>query len=193
VSAVIPKRTWALISVIFIAAVLVFLRLVFTGAMGSLEERYYRLEVPGSMELPHMGAGHYYVFHQFDKSRDSKEDIRPAGIERLDMTLTALSDGEQVKLNRVGEPLRFVIRRTVCDAVYEFDVKNPGGYRFNADYPQGVTGGTYRVALGEPYFNQTLRKFLLGCVVLVAAGGVVSFLLFRASKRAEAAAGLTHG
>lgn len=192
-SAVIPNRTWAFVWILFIAAAGIFLRLVFMGAMGSLEERYYRLEVPGSIELPHVGTGHYYVFHQFDKSRDSKEDIRPAGIERLNMSFTALSDGEQVKLHSVEEPLRFVIRRTVCDAVYEFDITHPGGYRFNADYPSGDSGGTYRIAIGEPYFNQTLRNFLAGCAVLVVAGAIGSFILFRASRKADAAAGISHG
>lgn len=192
-SAVIPKRTWALVWTLFALSGGFFTYLVFDGAMGNLEERYFRLDVPGSMELPHLGRGHYFVFHQFDKSRDSKEDLRPPGIERLTMSLVPLDGGEAVRLNPPGKPLRFVIRRTVSEAVYEFDITRAGGYRFNGDYPAGVSGGSFRIAIGEPYINQTLRNFMLGCAVLLVSGAIVSFILFRAGRRADAQTGEAHG
>lgn len=178
-SVAIPARTWALIWVIIVGSIGTFLWLVFSGAMGNVEQRFYRLQAPGSMELPHLARGHYFVYHEFDKSRDSKEDLHPAGFERLQITLTPLDGGDQLKLKAVEKMSRFVIRRSVCESKFEFDVAKAGGYRVNAEYTEGFSGGTYRIAIGKPYYMQALQNFLIGLSILIVAGVTVTVLLFR--------------
>lgn len=176
---VISGRMWALIWGIVLGSIAVFVWLVFQGAMGNDDQRYYYLEVPGSMELPHLSPGRYTIFHDFDKSRDSKEDLRPAGFERIAFTVTPINGGPGPSVVEAQSKTRFVIRRTVCESKLQFDVTEPGGYRINGDYDSGQTGGTYRVVIGKPYFAQALRNFIIGTVLLIFAGIAVSYLLYR--------------
>lgn len=170
---------WTLIWGIVLGSIAVFVGLVFAGAMGNDDQRYFYLEVPGSMELPHLSPGRYTIFHEFDKSRDSKEDLRPAGFGRIEITVTPTKGGRGPDVVEAESKSRFVIRRNVCEAMLQFDVTEAGGYRINGDYSSGQVGGTYRVVIGKPYFAQALRNFVLGVVVLIAAGIAVSYLLYR--------------
>ena len=172
-------KTWALVWVIVFASIGCFLWMVYDGAMGNLDQRYFHLDVPGTMELPHLSAGHYFVYHEFDKSRDSKEDLKPAGFGRLAVAITPVAGGAPLAMKAVDKPSRFVIRRDVCESVFEFDVAQAGGYRVNVDYESGQTGGNYRVAIGRPYYTQAVNSFVLGTGMLIVAGIVISYLLYR--------------
>lgn len=172
-------KVWLLIWSIIFCAIGAFVWLVFAGAMGNAEQRYYRLEAPGSMELPHLVAGRYTIFHEFDKSADSKEDLRPPGFERLAFTITPTTGGAALSVVPSDRANSFVIRRNVCEPVHQFEVTEPGGYRFNADYNSGQTGGTYRVVIGRPYYTDAVRNFTIGALILIAAGILVSWLLYK--------------
>lgn len=180
----ISARTWILIWSIIFGAIGVFLWMVINGAMGDLSERFYRLEVPGSMEIPRLARGHYFVYHEFDKSRDSKEDIRPAGFQRMVFTIRPAEGGDPLPLRPVEKTSRFVIRRNVCESILEFDVPKSGGYRVNGEYDATQEGGTYRIAIGQPYYLQAVRSFIAGLGLLVVAGILVTYLLFRGMRNA---------
>lgn len=172
-------RTWILLWVITFASLGIFMWLVYYGAMGRSEQRYFYLDVPGSMELPHLDSAEFVIYQVFDKSGDSKEDLRPGGFNRLSFSLVPLNGDEKIEVKPVSRPSRFVIRRMVCEAVYEFKVDKAGGYRINADYASDQTGGTYRVAIGQSYYQRTLQSFMLGLVVLVVGGILVTIIFYR--------------
>ena len=178
-----PGRTWILIWSIVFGAIAVFLWLVFEGAMGNVETRYYHTDVPGSIEIPHLKAGRYYIYQEFDKSRDSKEDLRPAGFERLAFTVTPIGGGRPLTLKVTDSPSRFVIRRMVCEAALQFDVTTAGGYKVAAEYDSGQQGGTYRIAIGQPYYIKAAWNFVLGCLILIVAGAIVTWLIFKDQPR----------
>lgn len=176
---VVSGRMWLLIWSIVFGAIGVFVWLVFAGAMGNDTQRYFYLEVPGSMELPHLSPGRYTVFHGFDKSADGTQDLRPAGIDRISITVTPTKGGPGPAVVEAERKSRFVIRRDVCESILQFDITEAGGYRINGDYNSGQVGGTYRMVIGKPYFVQAATNFAIGTVILIIAGLVVSYLLYR--------------
>lgn len=180
-------RTWILLWIVTFASLSIFMWLVYYGAMGRSDQRYFYLDVPGSMELPHLDSGHFVIYQVFDKSGDSKEDLRPSGFNRLNFTFSPLTGDGKIEVKPVSRPSRFVIRRMVCEAVYEFDVAEAGGYRVNADYASDQTGGGYRVAIGQPSYQRTLQSFLLGVAVLIVGGILVIIIFYRSGILKEQA------
>ena len=176
---VVPLAMWLLILAVIFGAIGTFVWLVFAGAMGNTEQRYFRLQVPGSMELPGLAAGRYTIYHEFDKSADGTQDLRPPGFERIRFSVTPIAGGPGPAVVEAQRKSTFVIRRTVCESMLQFEVEQQDNYRINGDFDSGQVGGTYRVAVGRPYHMEAIRNFVIGTVILIAAGLLVSYLLYR--------------
>jgi hypothetical protein len=175
-----PRSPLPLVAAIVAGGVVLWLLTIVSGIIGG-RSSFDRFAVPGIAQLQ-LKAGAYTLYHEFPRTVDSQEIIRPAGVDRLECTLRS-GEGQSVALRPATSTARYVIRRTVGEPVYDFTIDTAGSYQFDSAYPADFAGPGTTFAVGRSYSAQVVATFGRGLLIVAATVALVAIVLFRTRRR----------
>lgn len=177
--------TWLSAIAVAVIGIAIFMYVVMTGAM-SAEDDFFQTQAPGEAVFPVDEAGSFRIFHEFQRTQDSKGMLRPPGIEDLKVQVVQEATGDSLDLAaHLGDT--YAIRRTVGESIYAFDAPAPGDYRIITVHPAD-SSATYGLTIGRPYGQKLLDTLVSAFGILVVTGILVIGVVVLGSRRDAATA-----
>jgi hypothetical protein len=190
-----PPRIWYLLPVLIFLLLAVPSAIAFKSGVGGLTEGLTRVTVPGSTTLD-LEPGTYTVFYEYVTVLDGHFVPAPHDYREMQITVTPVSGGAPLAVTSTGRNLSYRVPNHYGYSVAEFEVTSPGGYTFDAIYPNDNPRlGTPNLvlALGKDKVKSTLRTvfgvvgFFGGGFVAVVIAAIIFFLRFRNRRDLERA------
>jgi hypothetical protein len=175
---------WVIVFAVMSVGFASFTYVVARGLVADARD-YLRMEAPGRAEVKFDHAGKYVIFHEYERTRDSQGIIRPPGIEEMAFLVLPEDGDTPIQVVEVGRSWRYVIRRTVGEAVREFVVPTPGVYEISATSPAGGDIAPLTLSVGRPYTNRIIGAFLAGLIPMAITLAIIAITLFIAHRRAQ--------
>jgi len=174
-----------MVTVLVIAGAIVFTWTLINGVTGG-QERFTYVEAPGETEIHFSETGPYVVFHEYQRTQDSRGTLKGGEATDLNLELVNTATGETVAVQEVERMQRHVIRRIIRDSAFRFEIDDAGDYRFSAQYPPEQAGAPLTLVIGELYGDQIIGTMLNGLAILGATGVLIALVLFQSSRQAPA-------
>jgi hypothetical protein len=181
-----PGRVWYVVAGLLVVAGLIGAALILWQTIGDLDENLHRLTVPGQSELSLDERGTYTIFIE----HASGFAIDPA-VARLELELVS-EQGQPVVLMRPDASFTYTLGDRTGQAVFQFEVDQPGNFLLAGDYPNGDSGPPVVLAvskgLGGRLFAGIGGAILLPVLtaLLAVAIVVITFLARRRARTVDA-------
>ena len=160
----------------------VFLWIVLGGVLGGRPD-FFELEAPGEMEVMLSQVGSYTVFHEYFRTQDSQETVRPKGVDGLEVMLMPTGGGATVAVSPAEDAQPYAIRRRLRETLYRIEITTPGTYAFKAAYPETDPGPPVRLVISQTYERQVFGAFIKGIGVLLITAILVTIIAIKKPRQ----------
>lgn len=181
------KSPWLSTSILMTVGFVVFLFVLFRGVMDS-HSQFHTFTAPGTLEVALSQPGEYMIFHEYDRTVDSKGVIKPDGFDQLVMMLNDAETGDRIDVEKLAGSFRTNIRRVYREAEYSFSIANPTTISLEADYNEAGSSQQFSVAVGRYLQGSLIFGVVKAIGVIVVFGIIIALLWVRAMRAPSAAA-----
>ncbi|MBI2422059.1 MAG: hypothetical protein HYV27_04445 [Candidatus Hydrogenedentes bacterium] len=182
-----PLGMWVFITAVVLAGTLAIMGVLIRGAITSRKDNV-ATTAPGILDFALSEPGQYYIFHEFNRSMDSKEVVRPPGMEKMSFALQHLDSGAKVDVKPADGSEGYRIRRRMAESVRVFDVEKPGNYRLLSQYPEADLTTPYDIVIGQAYGARVVASILQAAAILavMTISCIVAMIFGRRAAMARA-------
>lgn len=131
-------RPFIIAGLILIAGIGCFVYFLFRQ-LGSLDEDFVRVTVPGEHLVELKEAGDYTVFHEFKSVIGNRVYSSPESIPGLECSLVSARTGQSIPILATTSNTHYEFGGNKGVSILEFRIDEPGPYRFSGRY---VSAGT---------------------------------------------------
>lgn len=180
-------RPWISTSILMIVGFLVFLYVLFQGVVDS-HSTYHSFTAPGIKEIELTSPGEYMIFHEYDRTVDSRGILKPSGFEQLVMMLRDKESGAGIALEKTTTPIRTNIRRIYREARYSFNIDAPTTVILEADYNEAGNTQEFQVSVGRFLQGSLIMGVVKATGIILLFGLVIAAIWVKAIKGSHVAA-----
>lgn len=182
-----PGRVWYLVAGLLAVAGLAAAGFSLWRTLTGIEGDLIRVTFPGQEEISLAEPGTYTIFVEYQTGTTPDP-------ESAELTVEVISEqGESLQFTRPSGTLTYTLGGRTGEGVLQFEVDQPGNFRFVGDYPDG-DGPDVMLAVNRGFTGRLFTG--IGAVILIplATGSaaiaiaVVTFLRRRRALKSPAAA-----
>lgn len=160
------------------------------GVYWSIADSLQRFTAPGEVTLSLPQTGKYIIYHEFNSTLHGQTFTNAPGLQGLSARLTDGS-GQAIPLTEIRWPDKYAFKERKGEAMWQFEIDEPGGYALRVDYPDAPGGFTAVIAVGQDVRERSLQTVMqffwtfLGTFAIGIAGVVLGILTRMAQRKKE--------
>lgn len=168
---------WALLAALMFGSTLLFILIVVWGVAGG-DDRFVRFDAPGVIDLELPSAGRYILYHEFERTPDSKGEVRPGTLDGIIANIQEMPAGERVEMLPADPSARYVIQRIIGEPIYEFVLPRGGTWRLATELKQDAGTAKARLSIIPNPAGRAMQAFYTGLAFQVAALALITLLAY---------------
>lgn len=178
------KSLYAVSGLIFIVGIILFVIVLVTGIISSIDCINTQVVVPGTKKIELKEPGEYSIYFEYRSVIDGKI-FDTSNINGLVCKLKNIETGEYVKLKNSSSNSSYSIKGREGRSIFNFTIDKAGIYEIDATYESGE-GEEAVLAIGKGFGSTLVRTILVcfGILFLFISGSVILFVYtFNTRKR----------
>lgn len=170
------KSLYAVSGLIFIVGVILFVVVLMTGIISSIECINTQVVIPNSQNIELKEPGEYSIYFEHKSVIDGKI-FDTSNINGLVCKLKNIETGEYVKLKNSSSNSSYSIKGREGRSIFNFTIDKAGIYEIDASYESGE-GEEAVLAIGKGFGATLVRTILVcfGILFLFISGAIILFV-----------------
>ncbi len=176
------KLLYAVSGVIFIIGIVLFVVVLVTGTLSSVNSLDNQVLVPGTRTIELKEPGDYNIYFEYKSVVDGRV-FETSTINGLVCKLKNTESGEYIKLENSIANSRYSVNGREGQSLFSFTIDKAGTYEIDASYESGE-GEEAVLAIGKGFGMKLLSTiFICFAILFVTIAGAVILFVYTYKKR----------